>query len=459
MNFRERPQPSPGPRSGVRRLAVLSRTVVPRTVLLAAVLLAAVLAAVLAAGCTGHAEGGLERGESGHVGAIQSKDLRLQRGTVEPMVLLTGELVAEDAIRLATPNVNIWPMTLRWIAEEGDAVAEGDTVVEFDNSQLASNLEGLRSQVVTAGNSLAQARARAASERAQAFFTLEQKKADWQKARLKAELPKELASDQEWARLQLELEKAAKEKEKAEMAMAATEVATEAAVEIEELALRKAEIALSRAEHGVSVLHVTAPRAGVVQVADSPQEDRPYQAGDSTWPGLTVASLPDLDSLYVEATLFDVDDGRVDAGDPVRARLDAFPSEVLEGTVRSVASFAQEEGHRSSRRSFKVQVDLEGIDAARMRPGMSVKLEVLPPPVEGLVAPRAALGFGEAGAALHLEGGGAVPVSLGACDRRGCLVEPADPVDPAGFGEGLALAVATRSPRIAQGAVSEGTDS
>lgn len=405
------------------------------TLTLASALLLVVLPALSLGGCAGDAEGGIESGK-----AVEqvSTDLRVVRGTVEPVVLMTGEIAAEDAMALAVPNVNIWPMTIRWIAEEGDEVTEGNPVVEFDNSQLASNLESLRSQVVTAGNSVSQARAQASSDRARVFFELEQKKADWQKAKLDAALPKELTSEQEWARRQLDLEKAALEKEKAERAMAATEVASKAAIEIERLALQKAQIALERAERGVAILNVIAPRTGVVQISENPQEDRPFRSGDSTWPGITVASLPDLDTLYVEASLFDVDDGQVEAGAPVRASLDAFPDEILTGTVRSVAGFAQQEGRRSSRRSFKVLVDLDGIDPSRMRPGMSVKLEVVPVIAEGLIAPRRALSFEGDTSWLHLRGEDPVAVEVGACDRRDCLIS----AEGTAVREGLRLAPA-----------------
>ncbi|MDA8018479.1 MAG: efflux RND transporter periplasmic adaptor subunit [Thermoanaerobaculia bacterium] len=369
-------------------------------------------------GCAGEAAGGSEP-----VGGLDADGLLVVRGQVQPVVLLTGRLVAEDAVRLTAPNVNIWPMTVRWIAEEGDEVAEGETVVEFDNSQLTSNLEALRSQMVSAANALSQAGASTSSQRAQAFFELEQSKADWEKARLAAELPRELTSEQEWARLQLELEKAAMKKEKSEKAMAAIEASSKASIDVEKLALQKAEMALARAERGVAVLNLTAPRTGVVQVAENPQEDRPFRSGDTTFPGLTVASLPDLDSLYVEASLFDVDDGRVQPGAAVRASLDAFPGEILHGEVRAVAGFAQQEGRRSSRRSFQVQVDLEGIDPSRMRPGMSVKLEVLSDPAEGLLVSRRALSIEGDDIYLRLANGERVSVTLGACDRLGCLVE------------------------------------
>ena len=49
---------------------------------------------------------------------------------------------------------------------------------------------------------------------------------------------------------------------------------------------------------------------------DHPWEGRKLQEGDTVWVGMTVASLPDLDSMIVEASLSDVDDGRIAPMDP-----------------------------------------------------------------------------------------------------------------------------------------------
>ena len=53
------------------------------------------------------------------------------------------------------------------------------------------------------------------------------------------------------------------------------------------------------------------------------------------------ARLPDMDTLFVRARLFDVDDGRLKAGQHVRARLDAFPDKVYGGRVREVGVYSE----------------------------------------------------------------------------------------------------------------------
>jgi multidrug efflux pump subunit AcrA (membrane-fusion protein) len=79
---------------------------------------------------------------------------------------------------------------------------------------------------------------------------------------------------------------------------------------------------------------------------------------------------------------------------------------------------------RSLRRAYEVKVELDGADAERMRPGMSVKVEVLPPPRENvLLAPRAGLDWSQGAPRALLAAGGEAEVKLGPCNAEVCVVE------------------------------------
>ncbi len=66
------------------------------------------------------------------------------RGDLRERILLTGELVAERADRLTVPMTRLWQLSIRWLAEDGSEVAEGDRLVEFDDSALLSEVEQKR---------------------------------------------------------------------------------------------------------------------------------------------------------------------------------------------------------------------------------------------------------------------------------------------------------------------------
>src|SRR5690606_4885691 len=142
----------------------------------------------------------------------------------------------------------------------------------------------------------------------------------------------------------------------------------------------------------IAALSLKAPRAGIAIVRDHPWEGRELVAGDTVQPGWEVVELPEMSAMRVLAYLSDVDDGAVTPGARVLCRLDAYPDAPFEGTVEEITAVAHEVAQQSLRRAFHVRVALERTDPERMRPGMSVQVEVPGPRVSGaLLAPRAGL--------------------------------------------------------------------
>jgi len=389
------------------------------------------LGALAAAGLSQMACGGSSAAESN-----RRTHWTVRRGEFSDHILLTGELVAEDAVALVTPNANMWPMLIRWLAEDGIEVAEGDVVVEFDNSRLTSNLESMRAKVVEAANRLISLRARLANDHSQAAYEVEKKKAEYEKARLDAKIPKEIQARVEFERFQLEVQRKELELAKAGRQLETVVEAGKAELRIEEIALEQTRREMTQAEETITRLALKAPRAGILLVSEDPRQGRTFQSGDNTFPGSSVARIPDLETLMVQARLFDVDDGKVLAGQQVLATLDSFPDQVLQGRVRQVEGVAQSQAN-SQRRFFRVFVDLEEIDVERMRPGMSVKLEIESAKhSDVLLVPRLALRWHEEKVRAMRTNGEFAEVALGPCNAAECIVL-------SGLEEGDALASAT----------------
>jgi multidrug efflux pump subunit AcrA (membrane-fusion protein) len=151
-------------------------------------------------------------------------------------------------------------------------------------------------------------------------------------------------------------------------------------------------------------------------------------------------TLPDLSSLRVVASLSDVDDGRLRPGMAARVLLDTYPDLGFRGVVVEVATLAAEVSPRSLRRAFRVRVSLDSVDAERMRPGMSVQLEVETAKLDDtLVAPRAAIDMAVDPPRAFLAGGGTRALRLGPCDALECVVED-------GLSEGSLLRPAAPEP-------------
>lgn len=348
--------------------------------------------------------------------------LTARRGALRPRLLLTGELAAARALQLKVPRTPNGQVQIRWLERDGTPVRAGQKVVDFDNSSFTSELEEKRSTAAQAADELERKQAEAQSTLAEKLFLVEKNRTEVAKARLKASLPADILAAREIQDRQLDLKRAETELAKAEADLAAYRQESAADVELQRIELERSRREIREAEKAIEILSLRAPRDGIVLAGEHPWEGRKVQEGDSLWPGLTVATLPDMTSLRVEAELSDVDDGRIAPGMEATCTLDAYLSERFRCRVAEIAAVARERSSGSLRRYFPVRITLDRLDR-RMRPGMSVRVEVLGPEVRGLLVPREALDLSSGQPRALLADGTAVPVRLGPCTAAECVVE------------------------------------
>jgi HlyD family secretion protein len=368
-----------------------------------------------------------------------SAELVVRRGAFEQTFLLSGELEAAEAIPLTVPRTPSWRVEIRWLADDGKPVEEGERLVQFDNSEFTSDLEDKEVSLEEKLSELERKEAEVLEQIRQKEFEVARARAELEKARIEADVPEAIISRQVLADRRLELEKAQDALAKAEADLASEREASEAELEIQRIEIEKARREIGVARSSIDRLTLRAPTDGLFLVGELPWEDRTLQVGDTVWAGLTVGTIPDLSSLEVRGRMPDVDDGRVRVGMPARVVLDAYPEEVLRGRVTGISPMAREEGSESLRRFFDVEIALEDADPDRMIPGMSARVEVVRETrEEALVVPRAAVTTGADGEARVLRADGAlVPVRLGPCGPLECVLQES-PDGRLGAGERLA---------------------
>ena len=312
----------------------------------------------------------------------------IRRKQMEDVFILAGEARAVQARELVTPRSEGWRTRIQWLAEDGAEVQAGDPVVEFDNSQTAQELGERQLELVKAEVELHKRRATLAAEGAQKRFELEQATIEVEKARIDAAVPRELRSRLDWHEMQKSLGRAQAQLAKARLALETFDLSSRAELEMLGIARRKAVAELKRVRHSLDSLTLEAPAAGIVVVADNRREGRKYQVGDSAYPGWTIAAIPDLSEMEVVASLHPVDEGRIAEGLPARCILDTYPDDVFVGRVAEIAGVAGE----GVGAGYRVRVRLAQTDPERIKPGMSVRVEVVRRVWESaLVLPRRAV--------------------------------------------------------------------
>ncbi len=365
-------------------------------------------------------------GEGARAQSSRDGGLTVRRGAFRQRLILSGELAAARGEALTVPRTDAFQLTVRWLAPDGALVKGGDPVVSFDNSQFSSELEEKRLAASQAGSDLETAQSELKTSSAERRFNVQKARAEMEKASIAASVPQDLLPLREYQDRQLALKKAQSELAKAEEVLKTETQASAANVDIQRIGLAKSQRKIHSAEESIESLSLKAPRDGMMLVGQHPFEGRKLRVGDSVWPGMSVATLPDLASMIVEANLSDVDDGRIKLGAEVLCTLDAYPTTTYRGRVVDVSPVARESQRNPMLRYFPVRIALDHADPARMRPGMSVRVEVLGPETkDALLVPRAALQFGggkEAPRAL-LAAGGSAAVRLGPCSASECVVE------------------------------------
>jgi multidrug efflux pump subunit AcrA (membrane-fusion protein) len=361
----------------------------------------------------------------------------VSRKPVEDVFLLGGDLRAVRSESLNTPRGE-GELQIRWMAEDGSEVKEGERLVEFDAARLIQTIEERRLKLRQAENDRESRERSAAAEAERKRVAVDKAEIEAEKARIDAVVPRELRPAVEWRRFQAAwqerkaaLEKARLERE-AYVVSSRSEIATARATE------EKARRDVAAAEKSLGSASLAAPRAGIFLVGNfwqwGPEGPRKLQPGDTVWSGYTVGTIPDPAEMEVQAALAESDHGRIAAGMKARCVLDTYPDRVFDGTVEEVGSVARASGGRgwfsgATRPGFPVRVSLARTDPL-MRPGLSVRVEVVRAAWESALAvPRGAVRFEKDGPVVRRAGGGAAKVRLATCTPVECVVE-------SGIGEG-----------------------
>jgi RND family efflux transporter MFP subunit len=343
---------------------------------------------------------------------------------IEDVYLLTGELAAVRSIDLTTPRSDAWQVQIKWLAEDGAELKAGDRAVEFDNSQIVQTIEEKKLALFQADVNLESRHASLRADREDRTFAVDRALLAVERARMDAGVPQDLLERRKWQERQAVLRTAEATLEKARMDLEAFEVSSKAELDMLRIARDKAARDIEAAQKGLEALAVRAPRDGIFVVADNWREDRKYQAGDITWPGQTIATIPDLSVMEVRGYLPEVDDGRIAPGQKIRCILDTYPDRVFTGRIEEVASVASE-GSWRTRGGFLVRASLGKSDPVLMRPGMSARVEVVRAEwPRALTVPRGAVLREGSRSWVERPGGGSrVDVKLAACTPTDCVVE------------------------------------
>jgi membrane fusion protein, copper/silver efflux system len=135
---------------------------------------------------------------------------------------------------------------------------------------------------------------------------------------------------------------------------------------------------IDRSGQALAVQTITAPAAGVIS-------ELMVRAGMTVAPGMTLARINGLGTVWLEAALPEAQAATVQPGQAVEARFPALPGQVIKGRVAAVLPEANRET-----RTLRVRIELPN-PGQRLKAGLFAQVTLRGPQREALVVPAEAV--------------------------------------------------------------------
>lgn len=290
-------------------------------------------------------------------------------------LLFTGEVFSQQAQEVFVPLTNNWQARISMMLPEGTQVQTGDTVVEFDGSeaarQLEQQLESQRAEQARTERDIA----RLEKDLAVAGFQLKQSRVALELATLKADIPEGLVGGLEYAENKLAKEKAIKAVEDATQQFKDLQVSVEERQQQATLDQLKGESQIELWNQMLTSFTVEATQPGFVIYGKHPWNRTKFQEGDTVRTSFRVAQVADTSALAVKIWINSIDRPRVEAGTKVDIMLDALPQLELVGRLETISDSGARRMEWGGALYYEAVVLFESPHVPNLLPGMSALVE------------------------------------------------------------------------------------
>ncbi|MCP4149898.1 MAG: HlyD family efflux transporter periplasmic adaptor subunit [bacterium] len=296
---------------------------------------------------------------------------RVKTGHFLQTEVLTGSLQAQKAERFTVPYTKAWQIQLKWMVKEGEAVKAGDVVARFDTSNQVSEIETLELSLQDKNERRTQKIVASKHEAFELDVKLKEAEIDYKKKQLDASIPKGIESNFEYDRKQLDLKQSLQALKAARLEKRIKSEALQSEIKRIELEIKEEQMKLDKNLKILDSLTLKAKSAGTVVYGS--RRGKKVQVGDNAFATRKVASIPDVNSLQVEAWSSETAAQRLKPGQKVLFTCDAFPQKTFYGSVKNISNSTEEKKQWGKAHYFRVLIEPEIRDFSIMKPGMSVK--------------------------------------------------------------------------------------
>lgn len=312
-------------------------------------------------------------------GKEQHKNLSttVKKGEFKIYVSATGELEAKNSEEIRGPSgmrtAQIYQATITDMIPEGVMVKPGDYVATLDRTELETKLKEAQTEIDKIETQLEQARIDTAIELrglrddlVNFRFSMEEKRLQVEQSRYEPQMVIQQA--------EIDLQKAKRDLTQLEKKYELSQTKSKAKIREILTSLKQQDSKRQRLVDLSSSFTVLAPKEGMLIYARGWSGKIGPGSQISSWDPI-VAELPDLSIMISKTYVNEVDISKVQKGQDVKVKVDAFPDRQYDGTVIQVANVGEQlRGYDS--KVFEITVQINEVDSI-LRPAMTTSNEIL----------------------------------------------------------------------------------
>lgn len=310
-------------------------------------------------------------------GSVSFPTAPARKGEFLVIIKSRGQLAASRSVQVYAPMVP--QLRIAWLAPSGAVIHQGELMIKFDSSASEQQLQQKEA-------TLQQTQAALDQWIAQARITAEQDRSDLADAQFNVEKAKLEVSKQEIvgalqaeeSRIDLGLcEQKLKVAEATQNLHAASDRSHIGSLTRQrDNAKQDVDITKSR----IAQMEIKAPITGFLVFSTNYTsgwlDAKPFKVGDNAWAGMSLAELPDLDTLELEGKIEEIDRGSISVGQDVRVHIDSLPELAIPAKIGQISPLAETSMDFPPTRSFKAWAPMLHPDP-RLRPGMNGGMDVI----------------------------------------------------------------------------------
>ncbi len=316
------------------------------------------------------------RSSSASAGVAEKDLITAQRVDFPVIVSATGVLEASRSVSIGPPSIrNERRFKLVRMVDEGTVVSEGDFLLEFDTSEVASRLRDETANFQRVQEERQKKRSDFDIQLRNLKLSLEQAKTNLQKLEVKMSSQVDLVSG-------IEVEQTRIQRDAAKTNVEFLEKKIQYMTESGQLDLQ---ISRSNEAHyrkrmddlmdAMDSYTVRAPVSGVV-IYKRDWNNEPIAIGSYVFSMQSVLEIPDLSSIQARLQVDEVDSGKVRIGQDANITVDAVQGKSFSGKVVSIGSILKQATFDRPQKVNDTYIEFKDADTRQLRPGMSVKAQI-----------------------------------------------------------------------------------